>query len=383
MANPVRNLNGDVAFNNQLLEMNNVALGIGGSDLRLDASLKHYLALVMPADGPAAAKPFLTFTLKSKTLDVADISSGADSAAANGAGRAAAGGKRGGLILPGIDMAGTVDIETLKTEKFTFTNTKGNVSMADGVASLKDVRLEAFGGAIATDGTLDLSRPDKHPFDLKLDVRGVESNSLLSPFTTFGQYLFGTISMTTALKGDLNDTLGITPSTLTGQGNALIANGRLTGVPLLQKLSTFLSADRLREVDFENWTQSFSLADGRLNVRDLKIGGRDADLTLNGVHGLDGTMDYAMHVRLPQSVSDKISLPGVGDQLLQFFKDKEGRLNLDFLVSGQTQSPVLKLDTRAQEGLLKQKLQDDAARKLADPLKKAGEGLKKLLKPKP
>ena len=59
------------------------------------------------------------------------------------------------------------------------------------------------------------------------------------------------------------------------------------GALLLEKLSGFLSADHLREVDFKNWSQSFSVADGRLNIIELKIGGADADITVNGVHGLD------------------------------------------------------------------------------------------------
>lgn len=379
MARPVKNLNGDVNFNNQLLEMRNVALVIGRSDLRLDASLKNYLSLAFAGGDKSAAKPFLGFALKSKSLNTADIASGGDTA---GQGRRGAGGK-GGLILPGIDMAGTVEIDTLRTEKFTFTRAKGAISMTDGVAKLKEMQFDAFGGVVRTDGMLDFSRPDKRPFDLNLDVRGVESNSMLSPFTTFGQYLFGTLSLSTALKGDLDDTLGISATTLTGSGNALIADGKLTGVPLLEKLSGFLSAEHLREVDFKSWSQSFSVADGKLNIKDLKIGGADADLTVNGVHGLDGSMDYAMHVRLPQSVSDRVRLQGVAEVLLQFFKDREGRLNLDFHVSGQTASPVLKLDTRAQENMLKQKLRDEAAKKLSEPLKKAAEGLKKLFKPKP
>jgi len=41
----------------------------------------------------------------------------------------------------------------------------------------------------------------------------------------------------------------------------------------------------------------------------------------------------------------------------------------------------VKLDTRAQEELLRKKLQDDAAKKLGDPLKKAADALKKLIKP--
>ena len=61
MERPVRNLNGDAAVNNQLLELKNVALEIGGSDLRLDASLKNYLSHAIPAEGKAAAKPFLNF----------------------------------------------------------------------------------------------------------------------------------------------------------------------------------------------------------------------------------------------------------------------------------------------------------------------------------
>ncbi len=379
MARPVRNLNGEVAFNNQVLDMKGIELAIGGSDLRLDASLKNYLSLASAAGEKASAKPFLTFALKSKVLSTADIS-----AAGNPGGQGkGSGAGSGGLILPGIDMAGTVDVETLKTEKFTFTNATGGISMTDGVAKLKDMQLDAFGGVIRTDGTLDLRRPDTRPFDLKLDVKGVESNSMLTPFTTFGRYLFGTLSLSTAFRGDLNDTLGITPATLAGDGSALIANGKLTGVPLLEKLSGFLSAAQLREVDFDSWSQSFSVADGKLNIKDLKVGGKDVNFIVNGAHGLDGSMDYTMHVQLPKAVSDQVRLQGVADQLLQFFKDKEGRINLDFLVSGQTASPELKLDTRAQETMLKQKLQDEATKKLSEPLKKAAEGLKKLFKPKP
>lgn len=383
MARPVRDLTGEIAFNNQSLDLKNLAMAIGSSDLRLNASLKNYLSLVFPPEGASTPKPLLTFDLASKNLNTADLTPPPDSAdAGTAADRGGAGGSGAGL-LPGIDLSGTVSVETLRTEKFTFTNARGALSSTAGVVKLTGMTLDAFGGTVKTDGTLDLGKPDRRPFDLALDVRGVESNSLLSPFTSFGRFLSGKLTLTTALRGDLDDTLGITPATLAGDGSALIAEGKLTGVPLLQKLSGFLGAERLKEVDFQSWSQSFSIADGRLNIRDLKIGGRDADITVNGTHGLDGGIDYAMHLRLPASVSEGIRLQGVGDQLLRFFKDEEGRLNLDFTVGGDTRAPTLKLDTRAQEEMLKKKLLDDGAKQLGDPLKKAGEGLKKLIKPKP
>jgi len=183
------------------------------------------------------------------------------------------------------------------------------------------------------------------------------------------------------MKGDLDDTLGNSAKTLTGAGTALVADGKLTGLPLLEKLAGFLSADRLREVDFKTWSQSFSVADGKLNIRDLKIGGSDASITVNGTHGLDGSIDYSLNVRLPKAVAEKVIPQGVPPALVEFFRDRDSSMSFDFLVGGQSSSPALKLDTRAQEALLKQRLGDEAAKKLSDPLKKAAEGLKKLIKP--
>ena len=385
MARPLRHLNGEVTFNNQRLTLKNLTLVLGGSDLRLDATLRNYLSLAMDAGDAKGAKPFLEFALKSKNLNIADIpTDGTDTSARDaGHGResSAAGTPGGSLLLPGIDMAGTVDIDTLRTEKFTFTGTRGAIAVNDGIARLKDLRLDVFGGSVETSGSLDLGNPARRPFDLSLDVRGVESNSLLSPFTTFGKYLSGKLTLSTKMKGDLDDTLGISTTTLTGAGTAIVADGKLTGLPLLEKLAGFLSADNLREVEFKNWSQSFSVADGKLTVKDLKIGGKDAEITVNGVHGLDGSIDYSLNVRLPESVTAKINPRGVSGELLKFFTDRDGSMSFDFLVSGQSASPVLKLDTRVQENLLKQRLGEEAAKKLSGPLKKAAEGLKKLIKP--
>jgi hypothetical protein len=83
-----------------------------------------------------------------------------------------------------------------------------------------------------------------------------------------------------------------------------------------------------------------------------------------------------------------LKLSGVGGQLLQFFKDKNGKINLNFDVSGMTTSPTLKLNTKAQEDMAKQvleqqkqKLLDQGKKKVEDEVKKkVGEGLKKLFK---
>src|SRR5262249_51393211 len=157
------------------------------------------------------------------------------------------------------------------TEKFEFDNVDGTVTISNGVLTMKKLALNAFDGTIDTKGTLDLRDEKKHPFDLDLDVKGVESNALLPKFTSFGKNLFGNLTMKTKLQGDLNDTLGLSRQTLAGDGSVQLADGKLMGFPLTTKLSDATGVTQLREVNFKSWTNSFSIANGRLNIKDLKV----------------------------------------------------------------------------------------------------------------
>jgi hypothetical protein len=379
---PLRNLNGVIAFNNQVIESQQLAMNVGESDLDLAFTLRNYLGMITKDTANKAAKPSASVTLKSRQLRMVDLMS-EESPTTGKTGGKTPEATTGGL-LPGIDINTSLTVGKLVTEKFAFENVRGAATVAGGVVQLKDMSLDVFGGKVKTKGTLDLRDPKKSPFDLDLDIKGVESNPLLSQFTSFGQYLFGKFSTNTRLKGDLNDTLGLNAQTLFGEGTVDISSGKLIGFPLTQKLADVTSLTELREVNFKDWTNAFSVSDGRLNIKDLKVQAGTIDFLLGGSQGLDGAMDYSLTVKLPPDVSDRIKLGGAADQLLQFFKDSNGRINLTFDVSGTATSPTLALNAKAQENAAKSALQgktDEAKKKLEDELKKkAEEGLKKLFK---
>jgi len=93
--------------------------------------------------------------------------------------------------------------------------------------------------------------------------------------------------------------------------------------------------------------------------------------------GLDGSLDYTLTVKVPQAASSNLKLPGVADQLLPYFKDKDGRVNLNFAVGGTTDSPALSLDTRAQQDMAKKALEQKATDVIKNKLQ---DGLMKFLK---
>jgi len=376
---PLKNLNGTITFNNQVIESKQLAMNIGESDMNLSFTVKNYLGMVMNSAAQSSGKPSATATLTSKQLRTADLMPEQPTAKGTDTKKPAATKPSGGM-LPGIDIDANVSVDKLQTEKFTFTNAKGNVTVSDGIVNLKNFSVNAFNGTIQSKGTLDLRDPKKSPFDLTLDIKNVESNAMLSPFTTFGQYLFGKFSTTTSMKGDLNDTLGLNTQTLFGNGTVNITNGKLSGFPLTQKLADFTKLTDLREVNFKDWANAFSISNGRLTVKDLKVSTGSTDFLVEGSEGLDGSMDYHVNVKLPASASDKINIGSMGNQLLQFLKDKDGRINLPLTVSGASTSPVIGLDSKAQADATKNALQQKANTLQDDLKKKAQDALKNLFK---
>ena len=122
---------------------------------------------------------------------------------------------------------------------------------------------------------------------------------------------------------------------------------------LLAKIAEFTGLTELRELQFNNWANTFTIADGKMGINNLTMNAASTDFTVNGTQGLDGTMDQVLSMKLSQTLSNKARLPGIGDQLLQYFKDNDGRLTLNFAVTGTMSNPSIKLDTRPQEEMAK------------------------------
>lgn len=373
---PLRNLNGVITFNNQILDAKQIVANIGQSDLALSFTVRNYLNLVMESKS-GGGKPATRATLKSKVFRTQDVISSQPTAPKPGGKQPAS-----APLLPDIDIDADVIVTKLVTGKFEFDNAQGAVQIRDGVINLQNFSVNAFGGAVTTRGKLALKPDQNHIFDFNLDIRNVQANALLSNFTSFGDHLFGGFSMTGSMSGALNDTLGLKPQTLGGGGKVVIKQGRLVGYPLTSTLASYTGISQFKEISFNDWNDSFTIENGRLRFGELKIAAKDADFIITGSQSLDGSLDCKMLVKLPPGLSSQLKIQGLGSDLLAFLKDKDGRVNLSFLVSGTAQDPKLTLDQKQIEDAAKKALEQKAREQLdktqQDLMKKAEDELKKL-----
>ncbi len=371
---PLRNMAGTITFNNQLVESKQLAMNIGESDVTLSFVLKNYLALVVK-EAEKAGKPAASITLSSKQLRTADLlpESAAKKSPSNSPSTKA--GTPVGL-LPGIDIDANVNVGKLVTEKFEFENARGSISISGGTVTLKNFSVNAFQGTVLSKGTLDFRDPAKRPFNLDLAIAGVDAHAALEKFTSVGNNLSGKFTMRTRLQGELDDTLGLNRQTLAGNGTVQMSDGKIAGMELTSKIADATGLNELREVSFRSWSNTFTIANGRVNISDLRVNSGSADILMNGSQGLDGSLNYSLTVKLPASASDRLRISGIAGELLQLLKDKDGRISLSFLATGTYAEPVLKLDTKSQEDLAKKALEHNGN----DLKKKAEDILKNLFK---
>ena len=376
---PVQNLQGKVTITNNVIDSRRLSMVLGRSDLALAFTVRNYLSLMSTEKN--VPKATATVSLTSTSLATADLmtdttTSGAPAAPQQQAGKKSA--EKGGLVLPDVDMDVTATVGTLVMEKFTLTNMRALMTVSDGVITLRSCTLGAFDGSLNTRGVLNLKKPDRPQFDVALDVANVDAHAMLPKFTSFGERMRGRLSLQTSLKGVLDDTLGLVPDLLNGQGNVKATNGSLTGVKINAVLASLLKLPDLETITYKDWSNDFTVSNGRLVIKDLKINALDADYIVSGSQGLDGSLDYSMSLLLPEKTSSRITVPGFAGKAVDLFRDNTGRVKLDFSVGGTMNDPRVSLDTKAAqkkgEDLLKQKAADEA-QKLQDQIKKKGEDL--------
>jgi uncharacterized protein involved in outer membrane biogenesis len=379
---PIRNLTGVVTLNNQRVEGKSVKMNYGPSDLSISFLLQNYLAAIFPSgierQKANSMKPALTMSVTSTYFESTP--------------------SREPIVLPPFDTQAEVGISKFVykgTQPFECTDLRGDVSVSEQVLRVKNLSLKVFGGNMTAAGTIDLRDQKRPQFNLTVDAKGVESNVLLRRFTSFGEHLFGALSATAELKGALDDTLALSPKTLSGQGSLHFAEGRLTGYPVMERLSSFLEVPELREVVFNSWSNAFKISDGRISIPELKIAAKNHDLLLTGWQGLDGAVDYRLAIKLSEALSNRFAGTTVAGQVTNLLKEKDGRVTLFIQVGGTVGDPKFRWDTKAAEERLRERVKaeieekkeqarerakDELQKKLDEEKKKLQEGLKRLFK---
>lgn len=177
-------------------------------------------------------------------------------------------------------------------------NVKAEMTVKDSRVNFSDLSAEALGGGIALNGYYDTKNVDSPEIAMGLSLSKVAYNKA---FTAF-DFVKALAPVFEKAKGDLNLKMNIKTgldkflnpnlSLMSADGLFQSANVSISGIKVLDLLSTSLKNDALKNINAKDVKVSFKISDGRIKTSpfDIKLG--SSVLNLDGSSGIDKTLDY-------------------------------------------------------------------------------------------
>ncbi len=342
----LEHLNGTFSLSGTRARVSGLSFAAGKSSLQFDATVDRPLALLaQPGPGQAAgASPIapaqVDFSLRSPNLDLADLA------------------PSGGGPMPVFRArgAGTVAIGRFKNGKLEARDVRADLSLAPDLVEVTRYSLKAYGGGASGTARFESRAPARPAYRVTAQVESMQADALLSAWTPAHELLSGVLSGNAELRGE-----GTRPAqirgTLTGDGAARVAAGRLAAAQPLEELARITGLPELRETSFRDLQASFHVEHGRVVTDPVTIFRPSGDWRMAGAIGFDGSLDYAVSITLPAEVASR--LPHTAAAIAAgALRDPEGRLLLDLRITGTVSSPKVRWDPRAMRARLTGKVTD-------------------------
>ena len=313
-----------------------VRLGENRADIVL--KVNDLFASPMVASADVSSERFLIDPLLQGGAGAAAAAGGTEKKGASGAASAAT--EIGPFDIP-LQASGNITLGETVYKGLAVREFVAQYELKGNVLTLKRMDGQVAGGSFSNTARVDLGKPGL-AYSARLGLKAIQADPLLTAFApkTAGT-LFGAMDMNFALEGQ--GTVWKTLSRkLNGEGEMLVADGRLVSPALVEGLSSFLQLPELNDIRFNTFRNTFKVVDGRVNL-DSRILSSTLKLFPKGTVGLDGSLNLALDTRLSPELSARLDRKG---QVAGYLVDDEGWSRLPLLVTGTVDAPRFGLDPK-------------------------------------
>ncbi len=380
MPHPVKIQQAKVNFNTNQIVLEKLDLKTGTSDVTGKGKLENLLPFVFSdaelkgnfsvSSNKFVIQDFLTETKETPEIKEADSGAKVDKATDSVE----------GLIPAFLNITANFDAKEVIYDQLNLKNTKGQVTIKDSKAILKDVTSDVFGGRIGFAGQVDTSK--KIPtFDMDVDMsklnlaNSFQSFDMLQKMTPIASALTGIFSSKIKLGGNLKNDLTPNLNSLKGLANATIVEAKVNSEnnKLLSKFNSKASFIDLDKLNLHDVTANFNFEDGKVKVKpfDFKLND-DIAVKVQGGHSFDAGLAYNLGLDLPAKY-----LGNEAGNLLSSLSGsdlKTTKVNVPVSLGGTFKNPKVGLDMKGaisdlSNAIIKKqsnKLKDKAVNEISD-----------------
>lgn len=363
---PIRELNGSLIFNNNDLALSNLSGHAGNSSFVLNGLFKNIFSYLLLDNQPITIEA----DLQSGNLDLDELLSDAHAT------DAPASGEDDRFysfdIRPDMNLYFNCQADKLKFDRFRAENISGELSVANGVAQVKNVRLRAAGGNMTIKGSVDARQADLVDVKVQARFENIYVDSAFWIFNNFNQDFLTDQNIKGRITADVmsgmqfDKKLRFHYPKLIVNADAAIVDGQLKDFEPMQNLSTFINEERLANIRFSEITSNIQVRNQTIYLPETIIRSDISAVTVKGTHTFNQHINY--HVRVPVQTlltGKRKEVPPAAAQA-----DGVNGMHLLLLISGTTDDYKITYDAEA----VKEKIVED--------IRKEGKELKEAIKNK-
>jgi hypothetical protein len=357
---PVEALDGTIRLDRDAIRLDPIVVKAGRTDATLTGVLTHYMSFL--AEAPDAPLPAFEGRLVSRFIH-ADELIPEDTTDTEP------------LDLPNLRIDLVCEADSLVYAGVPFTDGRAYVRLADDVLTVDEIQASMFGGTIGGEIAFSTQRILEPTAEGVFRLESLDANRFFQAMETVnryakvGGYFEGLFDSEARFSVQMDSLLNPRLQTARASGLFGARDGSLADLPILQKLSSFTGLRDLSALTLNDWSHAFSVVGEQLQIQDLTLRAGTYSATLNGVQGVDGSLDYALSLVLPASASETLLNAPVGAALkpiagvanATLVDPATGRIVLDLLARGSFSDPGVSLNT----SMMKSRLEAQASSLLA------------------
>ena len=351
-------LSGKLEISGDSLKSKDLVLSLGDNQADMDIRVSHYLSRPVAVTTRISSDRFaLDPLLKATSAPAASATEGAEKKPSPQAGA-----ELGPFDLP-VTLDGAVKVKKTLYQGLSIDDFDLAYRLEKNILTVNRMAGKIAGGAFSQTARVDLGRKGL-VYSAQTALKGISADPLV---TAFFPRAAGTVFGTLNLNGDFNGRGTGSEQwrkNLSGKGDFLLSDGKLTGAGLVQGLADYLNIEQLRVLKFSQAKGNFKVREGRV-ILDSSFNGSDLRMAPAGSVGLDGSLDIALNAALAPSLTGKL---GSGAKATQFLTDKDGWAQLPIKVTGSAKAPRFALDTSGISKKLKERAGEEIKKKLEEKL---------------
>ena len=254
----------------------------------------------------------------------------------------------GALEIPkNIDVQFTSNISTILFDNLTIRNVKGQISLDNAVATLKNLSMDMLEGKMVMNGQYNTANPKIPTVDFKLNISDFDIHAAYEAFTFLRKSIpvamncSGQVSAAMNFSSALDKEMSPVMTTANGGGYLESKGILINDNPAMNQLASVMKNDELSRLSISKLKIDFKLENGNIIVEPFKTSFAGNPVTIYGNQTVGGQLDYTLSMNIDRKFFGKDidnllkSIPG---------SDNIKNLDIDAKVEGTLSKPVIKPD---------------------------------------